>query len=249
MVPMIYHLLLLLCVFPHSEQSCLLIKSSPLECDEKQEILDFHNDARNRVAQGNTKLPQAQNMWVLKWDEELAEMAQEWANNCVYEHNKKLPSSVGENLAQHSSTGFGFLDVEQLSKLWYEESSKYVDIKHLKIQHNARHFTQMVWADTKFVGCGASIYQNTEEEYDKYETMLVCNYRPAGNINGKKLFEVYDHNNRCTVGVESVIYRGLCAHDLEHSYGHRMACGGESSLLQSTAIFALVLIICLWLIL
>jgi hypothetical protein len=44
------------------------------------------------------------------------------------------------------------------------------------------HYTQLVWAQTAKVGCGFV-------QYGKNEQLLVCNYLPAGNTIGQKMYE------------------------------------------------------------
>ena len=55
---------------------------------QKYEILEAHNRLRSQVAQGQVAgQPGAQNMQELQWDEELAQTAQQWANQCIFEHD------------------------------------------------------------------------------------------------------------------------------------------------------------------
>ena len=48
------------------------------------------------------------------------------------------------------------------------------------------HYTQMLWANTELVGCGAVRYNNDGQWNSVY---LVCNYGPAGNIVGAALYK------------------------------------------------------------
>lgn len=55
---------------------------------QKYEILEAHNRLRSQVAQGRVSgQPGAQNMREMVWDEELAARAQQWANQCIFEHD------------------------------------------------------------------------------------------------------------------------------------------------------------------
>lgn len=55
---------------------------------QKAEILDAHNRLRATVANGQVPgQPGAQNMREMVWDEELAAKAQQWANQCTFEHD------------------------------------------------------------------------------------------------------------------------------------------------------------------
>lgn len=55
---------------------------------QKAEILEAHNFLRSQVAQGQVPgQPGAQNMREMVWDDELAVKAQDWANQCIFEHD------------------------------------------------------------------------------------------------------------------------------------------------------------------
>lgn len=55
---------------------------------QKYEILEAHNRLRSQVAQGRVAgQPGAQNMREMVWDDELAVRAQQWANQCIFEHD------------------------------------------------------------------------------------------------------------------------------------------------------------------
>ncbi|TMW54435.1 hypothetical protein DOY81_000427 [Sarcophaga bullata] len=59
---------------------------------------------------------------------------------------------------------------------WYNEIDKY-DFKHPQYMWETRHFTQLVWKSTKFMGVALN------ESAD--QTMAVVSYEPAGNIEGQ----------------------------------------------------------------
>ena len=66
-----------------------------LSAAAKQEILDKHNELRRRVAKGeetggiNPPQPAAANMRKMVWNEELEAVAQRWADQCTFGHDKK----------------------------------------------------------------------------------------------------------------------------------------------------------------
>lgn len=71
--------------------------------EERTQILESHNRLRSSVAQGRVpNQPGAENMREMVWDEELALKAQQWANQCTFQHD---PSryldrfTMGQNLA------------------------------------------------------------------------------------------------------------------------------------------------------
>jgi uncharacterized protein YkwD len=102
----------------------------------------------------------------LSWSGKLAGIAQDYANKCVFEHNN---SGYGENLAQASDP-----NVSSMINDWYSEISAYDFASGTG--NGTGHFTQVVWKSTTQVGCG--IAQCTDG------AILVCNYSPAGNMQG-----------------------------------------------------------------
>ncbi|KAK0156765.1 hypothetical protein PV327_011639, partial [Microctonus hyperodae] len=60
---------------------------------DKQYILQLHNELRAKVAsggesQGSNGPQPAGKIGPLKWDNEIAEIAQRWVNQCTFEHDK-----------------------------------------------------------------------------------------------------------------------------------------------------------------
>ncbi|XP_072143719.1 venom allergen 5-like [Dermacentor andersoni] len=54
----------------------------------KQQALQVHNDYRSQVAQGRLRnYPPAKNMYELEWDDEMAEVAQAFAEQCDYSNH------------------------------------------------------------------------------------------------------------------------------------------------------------------
>ncbi|KAH9372722.1 hypothetical protein HPB48_016297 [Haemaphysalis longicornis] len=96
------------------KRGCQLIVSG-LTDDEKREALRAHNEYRSQVAQGRlSSYPPASNMYRLIWDEELADVAQAFTNQCDNsDHDKKEQrittrfQKVGQNF--HWNEGFGIL--------------------------------------------------------------------------------------------------------------------------------------------
>ncbi len=48
------------------------------------------------------------------------------------------------------------------------------------------HYSQLVWAETEYVGCGHITYANNNSR--GYKRLLVCNYGPAGNFIGQPVY-------------------------------------------------------------
>ena len=112
----------------------------------------------------------------LTWSKKLADVAQKWANTlkakgCVFGHSGN--PKYGENLGAGS---IGALDPESTVAMWYDE----VNIYHFPeggFSMQTGHFTQLVWTDTRQVGCG--------HVQCKGNDIYVCNYDPPGNYDGE----------------------------------------------------------------
>jgi hypothetical protein len=72
---------------------CLEIPSSLSKQAEQDLIVAEHNNWRRRIAKGkegkgvNGGQPKAANMYDLRWNSELARIAQKWADQCTWEHD------------------------------------------------------------------------------------------------------------------------------------------------------------------
>uniref|UniRef100_A0A336MFL5 CSON011612 protein n=1 Tax=Culicoides sonorensis TaxID=179676 RepID=A0A336MFL5_CULSO len=172
----------------NSVTACQLLATG-LTARDREEILHIHNKYRSAVALGKIpNQPPAQNMQMLKWDYSLEKIAQNWANNCQYKHNKNRHISerfyVGENIAQIWSTAP--LNDEPFTATieggWFNEYKIYKFGQ--AVGQSVGHYTQWVWADTSLVGCGISYYY--EERTRRYTKFYVCDYGPAGNIRGEE---------------------------------------------------------------
>jgi len=66
---------------------------------------------------------------------------------------------------------------QKASQNWYQEIFNYDFTNHNHNNINTpeiRHFTQLIWKETKQIGCGASCNKNNN-------CFIVCNYYPPGN--------------------------------------------------------------------
>lgn len=179
-------------------------------------VLNVHNKLRNKIAKGEDTRggnSAASNMMVLSYHQELAFTAQCLANYCIFDHKcgrTKSFSTVGQNLwTKWSSKGVGPLSeklVEDAITNWYEEivdGDKDLIDRFKTTKKKTGHFTQAIWAETKYVGCGASTYDN--------RMLIVCNYAPAGNMLTGKVYKRGTACSECPKGVQcNKKYPGLC---------------------------------------
>ncbi|MEJ6486808.1 CAP domain-containing protein [Nostoc punctiforme UO1] len=117
----------------------------------------------------------------LRWSDNLAASAQQWANHLaqtgIFQH-----SQSGENLAQGSAGAFS---VTQLVDMWGNEKNhfhkgNFPDISNTGEWKDVGHYTQVVWKNTTEVGCSLARGNSND--------VLVCHYNPVGNVMGQSVF-------------------------------------------------------------
>uniref|UniRef100_A0A3Q3JEJ0 SCP domain-containing protein n=1 Tax=Monopterus albus TaxID=43700 RepID=A0A3Q3JEJ0_MONAL len=156
-----------------------------------EECIREHNRARSSVT------PPANKMFYMTWDEGLAITARAWAKYCVFEHNIHLKdtrrmhptfSSVGENIwVGYPPSSFS---VKIAIENWVNEK-QYYNYNSNTCSKVCGHYTQVVWASSYKVGCATQLCPNgIREEFSPNEgAIFVCNYAPAGNIDGRKPYD------------------------------------------------------------
>lgn len=111
----------------------------------------------------------------LKWSQDAAAKAQEWADHLAstgrLQHGNH--EGMGQNLAYYSG---GTLTAAHTAEMWYNEIENY-NFSRPGFASNTGHFTQMIWASTKEIGIGRAIKGQT--------TYVVANYTPPGNVQGR----------------------------------------------------------------
>eukprot|EP00949_MAST-11_sp_MAST-11-sp1_P002964 g2964.t1 len=179
---------------------------------ERKSYLDEHNKDRTEV------VPSASDMVLLQWDETLADVAQEWANRCVFQHRPRTGADSG--LAAYNRAGgqgvqFGLgenlaigtgMSISKSIKLWDDEKVDYnLGSNSCKPNRVCGHYTQDVWAMTRYVGCaykkGCSI-QGLSAIYH------VCNYYPPGNFNGRPPYTAGQPATACPQGTSPGTFNG-----------------------------------------
>jgi pathogenesis-related protein 1 len=130
-----------------------------------QEMLNAHNQVRARVG-----VPP------LGWSPQLADLAQNWADHLLrsrrFEHSPG--NRFGENLFM--VTG-GPSSASEAVRDWADEVRDY-DLRSNRCFGECGHYTQLVWASTRYVGCAVAA--------DRHESVWVCEYDPPGNYDGER---------------------------------------------------------------
>jgi uncharacterized protein YkwD len=132
-----------------------------------ESMLEGHNALRARLK-----------LKPLIWSDKLARAAQEWADTLVKEgafrHRPRSP--FGQNL--YDIIGSEFLP-QQIINGWAGEAKDFDYAANLcKEGRICGHYTQMVWRETKELGCAVAHGGNRE--------VWVCEYSPPGNIFGMR---------------------------------------------------------------
>ena len=146
--------------------------NSDLETFRKA-VLNKHNYYRGLHQVGN-----------LQRDSTLEKIAQNAADhmkeidNFYFTTEKYQGKSIGQNLFWY----WGSFTGDKIADMWYESESQY-NYNSPKYSSSTGDFTQIVWKNTKKIGCGYAC--NGKECYG------ICTYYPAGNVNNQFAANVF----------------------------------------------------------
>ncbi|KAL3286615.1 hypothetical protein HHI36_001114 [Cryptolaemus montrouzieri] len=196
----------------------------------KNFVLNVHNFYRDKIAFGEAPgqykatQPQAGDLLEMVWDDELAYFAQCYANKCILQYDKCRQNSAGENIAQLifirvsvNPKSIEEIITEMVETVFY--TSKHISVREIEQYREDKHtkqFSQLAWSRTNRIGCGI-----TKLLEDLYAFYMVCNYGPAGSIEGEPVYKIGLPCSKCpmnrTCGEQ---YSGLCAATPEERHNH-----------------------------
>ncbi|MCW2396720.1 CAP domain-containing protein [Sphingobium sp. B8D3B] len=139
-------------------------------------MLAAHNG--ERAARGVPKLA---------WSDELAADAAQSATRLAQEpdpiaahHKSGGAGNYGENLWAGTRDAYAY---EEMAESWLEERALYLDAPVPDISRSGNwadvgHYSQIIWAGTRRVGCALHPTATLD--------VLVCRYDPAGNVYGHR---------------------------------------------------------------
>lgn len=193
------------------------VKLVPMDQKMKNYILSLHNSARSRTALGKLPgFPPARKMPLLRWSNELANLAELNVKTCKYGHdscrNTDKYRFAGQNIFRMSSSP-DFHPVKSTIKrsvnLWFNE---YKDASPSIIQKYVRtngpeigHFTAMVNDRVTEVGCAAVMYVDSKQSK---VFLFTCDYSYT-NVLNKPVYSTGATGSSCTRGL-SKYHKGLC---------------------------------------
>ena len=135
----------------------------------RKDLLKQHNSYRKKHSASS-----------LKTNSQLEEIAQKYSEvlakrgSLIHSGSKFNGENMGENL--YMSWGKTSVSGSHVTDQWYNEIELY-DYKKPGFSEETGHFTQLIWKNTKEIGCGASCQGTT--------CAVTCNYYPAGNYIGE----------------------------------------------------------------
>ncbi|KAE8008206.1 hypothetical protein FH972_004743 [Carpinus fangiana] len=130
-----------------------------------QRFLDGHNAERAAVG-----------VAPLTWNNSLAAYARNYANTriekCEMEHSN---GPYGECIAE----GYGNFKASDVVRMWAGEKKYYDHASNTcAAGESCGHYTQVVWRDTKYLGCARVKCKNGW-------MFVICSYDPPGNYEGE----------------------------------------------------------------
>jgi hypothetical protein len=164
--------------------SAAAIAAYPARTAPAGTLLRMHNAAR--AAAGASRLT-----WDPQLEAEAAGYARYLASRNLFMHSSRSSrADTGENLWMGTRGAF---PIESMVGGWLSEGNKFragifPAVSRNGNWHEVGHYTQMVWPQTRRVGCGLASNQSFD--------FLVCRYWPSGNVHGQPVGAVQYASSR-----------------------------------------------------
>uniref|UniRef100_A0A9J2PXY1 SCP domain-containing protein n=1 Tax=Ascaris lumbricoides TaxID=6252 RepID=A0A9J2PXY1_ASCLU len=193
--------------------SCRNVHDQKFTPENRKVVVDKHNELRSALVKGNVRdargvrLEGGRNIYELRWDCRLEEVAQKWADTCKYGHStSEYRNKAGENIYMWSrSDKHDSIDTNTLkaTQLWWDEiklinmTSAEDYIMSDKILGVAGHWSQSEEACTTVA---------SSEEYRRIQftlAILTTAFYCRGNYFNRK---IYQFGNGCTQDLDCTTY-------------------------------------------
>ncbi|TWT60753.1 CAP domain-containing protein [Rubinisphaera italica] len=155
---------------PNNPRGGVTLTGSDMTIQDRDVMLAIHNQERAAVG----KQP-------VVWSNEIAKYAQDWADQLAASQNfqHRTPRIYGENIAW-GWTGRRGYNATEATRYWADEKRFYTFGGPINDFNG--HYTQMIWGNTRQIGCGKADYIDAQGNLN---TIYVCNYDPPGNTVGE----------------------------------------------------------------
>ena len=166
--------------------------------EEKDAYVDAHNFHRYNVD------PPAANMKKMKWDTLLPMNAQQDAEQCNWDqsHDYVTEYNLGENKYLTPSTD-RINSIVQGVEYWSKEKNQFSYDTNSCAEGefaDCSHYTQVIWADSEYIGCGIHYCSSVNGLSDAAGTYHVCIYGPKINDDGVKPHTKLEACDACPEG-------------------------------------------------
>ncbi|KAM9860553.1 C-type lectin domain family 18 member A-like [Aulostomus maculatus] len=205
--------------------------STGLRVKEQSQIVAQHNRLRSRVK------PMAANMQKMEWDEELASLAKERATLCHTGDPPQQPPAFSHTGWNTHLSAPGVSSFSDIIDVWFKEGKDFLSLSgQCRENTTCHHYTQLVWATSRHVGCASQLCQREGDLRD----LFVCAYYPGGNWEVKgQLVIPYKPGLSCSLCTSSM---SGCFRLWDHAGGLceiprnpcRMSCGLHGQLNKSS---------------
>lgn len=158
-----------------------------LNAAQAEESIKAHNLFRSREP--------ATNMLKVKWNDEMASVAQAWADKCLWEHGMLYDCAgnrIGQNLfVEASAGGYPTMNLTYSIEAWNNERNDFNwDTQKCTPGKLCGHWTQLAGAKSNEVGCAYNLCPTMTVAGSVWKNALyiVCDYTPPGNVIGEPIY-------------------------------------------------------------